>query len=134
MVFNLTSQDYKLFFGGSLLVLLVAYGAVQAGIGPMIELPIDIATALVTLAGVYFIHRATGTYGGDVGRYLAVLGLGLAYYALTFIPHVQLHIQGVQQVGPLSAMTVFMFQHTATFWVFTLAAYSFYLFWQGGRR
>jgi hypothetical protein len=125
-------------FGGAVAVLALAYGGLIAGVGPMIELPLDIVTALVTVVGVYFIYKTAGTYGGDVGRYLAVIGIGLGYYALTFIPHVQLHIaqmeMGVSSLGPVNVMSLYMFQHVATIWVFLMVSYGFYLFWQGGSQ
>lgn len=137
-VLDLEQKDVGVILGGILIVLLVAFGASAAGVSPLVELPIDILTALVTLAGVYFIYKTAGTYGGDIGRYLAVIGIGIGYYALTFIPHTQLHIMqmqaGITQIGPVNVMGIYMFQHVATIFVFTLAAYGFYLFWQGGEQ
>lgn len=138
MAFNLQRSDYKVIIGGVVATLAVSFGALVAGVGPMVELPIDILTAIVTLAGVYFIYKTVGTFGGDVARYLAVIGIGLVYYALTFIPHTQLHIMqietGMSQIGPINLLALFMFQHIATIWVFVLAAYGFYLFWRGGKQ
>lgn len=138
MAFNFTQNDYKLIIGGFVAALVVSFGALAAGVGPMVELPLDFLTFLTTVAGVYFIYKTAGTFGGDVGRYLAVMGVGLVYYALTFIPHTQLHIMqvetGMSQIGPVNLLGVFMFQHIATIWVFVLTAYGFYLFWRGGKR
>lgn len=139
MAFNLERNDYLFSVGGAITVLVASFAAQMVGVSPRVELPIDVVAALVTLAGVYFIYKTIGTYGGDVGRYLAVIGVGLAYYALTFIPHIQMHIYQMMNpefthIGPVSLMSIYMFQHIATIWVFVLTAYGFYLFWRGGQQ
>lgn len=134
MGLNFERKDYALIAGSSVLVLLLGVVAQMMQVGPKVELPFDVLTAVTALAGVYFIYRAADVWGGEVGRYLSLIGLGLGYYALTFIPHVQLHVQGVKAIGPINILAVFAFQHVMTVFVFGLVSYGFYLFWKGGMQ
>lgn len=131
MGLNFEREDYALIGGSSIAVIVFGLIAQMLQVGPMIELPFDVLMMITTLVGVYFIYRAVDIWGGEVGRYLSIIGLGLAYYALTFIPHVQLHIQGIQAIGPINIMAVFAFQHVMTLFMFGLVSYGFYLFWRG---
>lgn len=131
MTTHMTRRDMAGIAAGFVLVLLVSAVAQTTGVGPMIELPLDVLTAVVILIGVYYIYRAVDLSGGVIGRYLTLLAIGMAYYALTFIPHVQLHIFGFGGIGPVDPMAVFGFQHGMTIGVFVLAMYAFYLFAEG---
>lgn len=129
-----TRRDWLIGAGGIVLVLILAYLSHMFQWPRVIEMIGDLVAVVAGLAAVYFIYQATDELGGQVSRYITIMGVGVGYYSLTVIPHVYAHIQGVQAIGPISAMSLFTWQHVANIWVFVLIAYALYLFWQGGRR
>lgn len=126
---DLETGDWK-FVGGVLLVwAAVAAISGYAGIaryGPMVELPFDIITGVLGAATLYYIWRIVRLHGGLMGRYLAIIGIGTGFFALTLAPHIWMHVN-----HPMFA-EFFGFMHVATFWAFLLIAYGFYLLTTGG--
>jgi hypothetical protein len=104
----------------------------------IVEMLGDILTGIFGLVAVYYIYKASDMLGGDIGRYISIMGVGLAYYSITLVPHVYGHFMagaGVgAMVGPVKVLALFMWQHIASIWVFVLIAYGLYLFWKGGKE
>lgn len=129
-----TRQDWIIGVGGIALVFVLAYLSHAMQWPRIVEMIGDLATVIAGLGAVYFIYQATDELGGQISRYITIMGIGLGYYSLTVIPHVYAHTQQLKAIGPVSALAVFMWQHVANIWVFVLIAYGLYLFWQGGRQ
>lgn len=133
-----TQRDWIIGAGGFLLVIALAFASHIMQWPRIVEILGDVLTGIFGLVAVYFIYKASDMLGGDLARYISVMGVGLAYYSLTLVPHVYGHFlsgggAGVM-VGPFKLLTFFMWQHVASIWVFVLIAYGLYLFWQGGKQ
>lgn len=129
-----TEKDWIIGAGGLLFVLVLSVLSHVFKFPVLVEILGDVLTAIFGLVAVYFIYKATDMLGGDVARYISIMGLGLAYYSLTLVPHVYGHLAGVQMVGPVKAISLYFWQHVASIWVFIMIAYGLYLFWKGGKQ
>jgi hypothetical protein len=129
-----TQRDWIIGAGGFLFVIVMAVLSHIFQFPALVEILGDVLTAIFGLVAVYFIYKASGMLGGDVARYISVMGVGLAYYSLTLVPHVYGHLTGLQTVGPVKAISLYFWQHVASIWVFIMIAYGLYLFWKGGKQ
>lgn len=129
-----TQRDYLIGGGGLLFVLVLSVLSHIFQFPALVEILGDILTAIFGLGAVYFIYKASDMLGGDVARYISIMGVGIAYYSLTLVPHVYGHLSGIKQVGPFKAITLYFWQHVASIWVFIMIAYGLYLFWKGGKQ
>ncbi|MFB6159281.1 MAG: hypothetical protein ABEJ95_06530 [Candidatus Nanohalobium sp.] len=129
-----TQRDWIIGAGGFLLVLVLAVLSHVMQWPRIVEILGDILTGIFGLVGAYFIYKASDMLGGDLARYISIMGVGIAYYSITLVPHVYGHLSGVKSVGPIKMLTLFMWQHVVSIWVFVLIAYGLYLFWKGGKQ
>lgn len=129
-----TQRDWIIGAGGFLLIVVLAVLSHVFKFPAIVEILGDILTAIFGLIAVYFIHKATDMLGGDVARYISIMGVGIAYYSLTLVPHVYGHLSGLEAIGPVKAITLYFWQHVASIWVFIMIAYGLYLFWKGGKQ
>lgn len=133
-----TQRDWIIGAGGFLLVLVLAAASHMMQWPRIVEILGDILTGIFGLVAVYFIYKASDMLGGDIARYISIMGVGLAYYSITLIPHVYGHFTAGSgagaMIGPFKVLAFFMGQHVASIWVFVMIAYGLYLFWQGGKQ
>ncbi|MDY6777585.1 MAG: hypothetical protein SVU32_02895 [Candidatus Nanohaloarchaea archaeon] len=127
MGINLEQQDYYVLGIGFILWVALSYVSHMMGWPIQVEQLFSALAALAGLVSIYFIYRYLNQVGGDVGRYFALMGMGIIYYTLTLIPHVLNHIQRNRMI------TVYFFQHIMVAWSFVMIAYGAYLFYRGGQ-
>lgn len=134
MALNLERSDVLAIVGGVFLVLILAFLNHRTGI-EQISLVGDVTATVAGLGAVYFIYKSQDTIGGDLGRYMLIIGVGIAYYSVTLIPHILSHETQflTSLIGQTAAIAVYIAQHILVFWSFLLIAYGFYLFWRGGQ-
>ncbi|MFB6076835.1 MAG: hypothetical protein ABEK12_01745 [Candidatus Nanohaloarchaea archaeon] len=126
MELNLEQRDYYVVGGG-----ILAWLGLSA-LAHLMNAPIQAEQLFSALAGVaglasiYFVYRYLDNVGGEVGRYFALIAMGIIYYTLTLVPHVLNHIKRNQ------LLFAFFFQHIMAFWSFLMIAYGAYLFYRGG--
>jgi hypothetical protein len=133
-----TQRDWIIGAGGFALVIVLAFASHFMQWPRFVEMLGDILTGIFGLVAVYYIYKASDMLGGDLARYISIMGIGLAYYSATLIPHVYAHFNygaGADvMIGPIKVLSVFMWQHIASIWVFLMIAYGLYLFWKGGKE
>ncbi|MFB6203170.1 MAG: hypothetical protein ABEK01_01620 [Candidatus Nanohaloarchaea archaeon] len=132
MALHLEKTDKQVMAGGLLAVILLAVLSHVMQWPRVVELIFDGFSAIFGIAAGYFVYKGSDALGGNFGRYLTVIGIGVAYYTVTAIPHIVGHIVGFQGIGPISGLAIFMAQHILVFWMFVMIAYGFYLFYRGG--
>jgi len=129
-----TQRDWIIGAGGLAFVLVLSVLSHLLQFPGIIEILGDIVTAIFGFVAVYFIYKATDMLGGDVARYISIMGIGLAYYSLTLVPHVYGHLSDIHMIGPVNTASVYLWQHIASIWVFIMISYGLYLFWKGGKQ
>lgn len=82
--------------------------------------------------------RASRYWGGEIGRNLQIIGLGLLYFMVSIVPHVEWHVRGAPEpLGPamlgLSSAWWAGFFHTLTVASWGIIIYGFYRFWRLAR-
>lgn len=129
--FNIQPKDKKIFLGGLLLVILTAGVAHLMQWPRIVETGLDALAALTGFVGLVFVYKGSTRLGGTVGRGLALIGVGIAYYVATLVPHVLTHVflSGQTQV---QLVPVYLFQHVFTAYAFIISAWGAYLLWKGG--
>lgn len=129
---DLKSRDVKVI--GSLLTLWIlsafigGHFRLMEMFGPVIELPLDLLTALTGILSVFFIYKSVNVFGGDMTRYLSVVGAGISIFALSLAPHIWMHINNPSIAG------FFVFAHVLTGMSFLTITYGFYLLSRGGEQ
>jgi len=129
---HLKAEDYQVIAAG---VLLGVFGGVIGhvySVGIRAELYTRVAVSLAILVALYCIYQARTAWGGDLARYLEIIGAGLVLFMLTWIPHIEWHIQGSPVLFGLSSGFWLGFFHALTASTFLITAYGFYRFWQEG--
>lgn len=129
--FNIRGQDKRVFIGGLLVVALVALVAHVMQWPRIVETALDGLATLTGFAGVFFVYKGSTRLGGRVGRGLALIGVGIAYYVATLVPHVLTHVFLSGQVQA-QLIPVYLFQHVFTGYAFVISAWGAYLLWKGG--
>jgi FtsH-binding integral membrane protein len=127
----LERKDYGFIAGGTVLTLLAALIAPRFFEDPMrIEAYSRMIVAAVVLYGVFSIHRAIQSWAGELGRYLQLIGTGLAILMLAWVPHIGWHVGGNPEwLGMPEAFWITMF-HGLTIVAFAVSTYGFHLFWK----
>lgn len=82
--------------------------------------------------------RASQHWGGQIGRNLQIVGLGLLLFLVSIVPHIEWHVRGAPRpVGPpmlgLSSAWWAGFFHVLTIASWTVIIYGFYRFWRLAR-
>jgi len=134
MALNLERNDYLVMAG--LAVLAFAMGLLSLSLGEaarITEMIIDYAAMFVIVASLGVIYKARDLWGGEVSRAMELIGVGLAVYMVTYLPHINWHIGGSGSIGPIPGGFLFGFFHALTLATFVLAGYGFYTLWQSGK-
>lgn len=127
---------YLIGVGLVLSVIVAALG--QFGIATLQhELIINDLTAIPIVLGVVFIWLARDQWGGNVARYLELIGTGLVLHLILWIPHVRWHLMSEESTAAamwlgLDLSFWYVFFHALSLLAFTLITYGFYLFWREG--
>ncbi len=133
-----TQRDWIFGAGGIVLVLVLSVISHVMQWPRLVELLGDALTAVFGIVAAYYIYKASDMLGGDISRYISIMGVGIAYYSITLVPHVLGHLIGQQMnlsaIGPVKLISLFFWQHVASIWVFVMIAYGLYLFWKGGKQ
>lgn len=82
--------------------------------------------------------RASQYWGGQIGRNLQVIALGLIFFMVSIVPHVEWHVGGAPRpLGPamlgMSSAWWAGFFHVFTIVSWTVIIYGFYRFWDLAR-
>lgn len=126
----MTMADYTVIAAG---ILLGIFGGIMGQIyqiGPEAELYTRYVVALSVFAALYCIYQARSSWGGDLARYLEIIGVGFILFMLLWVPHIEWHIKQMPTIFGLSRSFILGFFHTMTASTFLIAAYGFYRFWQ----
>lgn len=82
--------------------------------------------------------RASRHWGGEIGRNLQIVALGLVFFMVSIVPHVEWHVRGAP--GPLGPAMMGLspawwagFFHVLTIVSWVVMIYGFYRFWQLAR-
>lgn len=129
---ELKRQDYGIIAGGFLLAVLAGFLGQLYNVTGRIELYTQFVTTSAILVTLYFIHQGRRAWGGDLARYLEIIGIGFALLMLTWVPHIQWHIGGEPAWLSLSGSFWVTFFHVLTAVTFLIVGYGFYWFWQEG--
>lgn len=134
--------------GGGILVALLAGIWVQLIIGPelaagvygtetavaLIDNMIDFFTVITTFAAFLIVYKAGQLLGGDLGRGLDIIGVGLLLYVPTYWMSYRWSIEGSPQwLGMTTGFWSLLFGFLTLF-LFGFIAYGFYIIWSLGRR
>lgn len=92
----------------------------------------------MVLAMLVPLVRASQYWGGEIGRNLQIVALGLLFFVASIVPHVEWHVRGAPQpLGPammgLSSAWWAGFFHVLTIVSWIVIIYGFYRFWQLAR-
>lgn len=128
--FNLEQRDVTVMGGLLILLLGVSYIGHALSLfqqyGPQVELVLNIIVFLAGVVAIYQFYRSVHLFGGEVGRGLAMIGIGIGYLGLTAVAHIYMHLE-----NPM-ALPFYTYMHTSHLWAFVLATYGFYLLYKGG--
>ncbi|MFB6115823.1 MAG: hypothetical protein ABEK04_06085, partial [Candidatus Nanohalobium sp.] len=131
---NLTKRDKGLI--ASLILFAIISGVAGHFMGWEIEIDsTDFWQALLpALASIYFIYRTNRIWGGEVQRFLKVIGIGLVMHALLWGLIVQWHISGMPSAFSFSPAAIYVILHGLSAVAFAMTAYGFYLFYQSSKN
>lgn len=140
MSLNMERNDYIAILA-TLLVPLVAAFALRGLSGNEALVLLTMGTTVLAGLGVVgaliAIYKGREGYGGQVARNLEIIGMGLALFILTYIPHVVWHIFGLMNQNPLGPGWIGLteawwagFFHIGAIAFFLISSYGFYLFWE----
>jgi hypothetical protein len=132
MALNLERNDYLVVAGLAVLSVVAGFISLNFG-GPAVEGIIDYISMFVIVASLAVIYKARELWGGEVSRALEIIGAGLAVYMITYLPHINWHLSGGGNLGPLPEMFLYGFFHALTMATFVLVGYGFYTLWQSGK-
>lgn len=130
---NLTRKDKALIAG------LIAFALISGFAGHVfgwnIELDsTDFWQALIpALASMYFIYRTNRMWGGEVLRFLTVIGAGITMHAVLWGVIVQWHISGMPALLGFSSAAIYVLLHGMSAVAFLITAYGFYLFYESSK-
>lgn len=98
----------------------------------------NILLAFVVIATLVPLLRASQHWGGEIGRNLQLIALGLVFFMFSIVPHVEWHVLGAPEpLGPsmfaLSSAWWAGFFHILTIVSWVIIIYGFYNFWQLAR-
>lgn len=113
----------------ALLVSLVAFAAVQFSISIPGLQSLALLILPAGLVSLILIALTVRLWGGEVRRYLTIIGFGIAIFLIETFPHVQWH-RG--QMGPYLGIGEnfwYIFFHGGIAVAFAMIAYGFYLFY-----
>jgi hypothetical protein len=130
---NIERKDGLFMAGSAFTVVVLSVIAGMFGAPRVVEFILDALVTVSILGSLYFVYQGAQVSGGQLARYMTMIIIGLVVYGVTLVPHVYWHILGrptgeVVSVGVVSAL-----MHTMTVMAFTLVAYGFYLFYEGGK-
>jgi hypothetical protein len=139
MMSVLERRDWQIMGVG---VILSIIGAVVGQIG-LVTMRHDIILAysavLPILLAVVFVLLARRSWGGQVSRYLELIGTGFMIHVLIWIPHIRWHLLAEahpEHVPPawagMDPAFWYVFFHASSLLAFGLITYGFYLFWKEG--
>lgn len=131
---NLTHRDI-----GSILFLIIfaiVSGLAGETFGWQIEIDsTDFWQALLpAIACLYFVYRTKKIWGGEVLRFLTVIGSGIILHAVLWGIIVQWHISGMPAALGLSSAALYVLLHGMSAVAFGLTAYGFYLFYTSSKK
>jgi hypothetical protein len=131
---NLTRRDKALIAG--LICFALLAGITGHVLGWEIELDsTDFWQALIpALASIYFIYRTNRMWGGDVLRFLTVIGAGITMHAVLWGLIVQWHISGMPAFLGFSPAAIYILLHGLSAVAFLTTGYGFYLFYQSSKE
>ncbi|MFB6158945.1 MAG: hypothetical protein ABEJ95_04800 [Candidatus Nanohalobium sp.] len=139
MSLNMKRNDY-IAIAATLLVPLVAAIGLMGMSGNqalvMLTMGTTILAGIGVIAALVAIYKGREGYGGLVARNLEIIGIGLALFIVTYIPHVLWHIFGLMNRNPLGPGWIGLtkawwagFFHIGAIAFFLISSYGFYLFW-----
>jgi hypothetical protein len=127
-------RDYELILGALALLIGASTVSMILDLPIMVEMVIDIATAVVIFSSLYFVYNGIELAGGKVGRAMSLVGFGVGYYGIYILPHLYYHIAEPEMIGPFNAASVELFLHASTSLTFFVIAWGFYILYQGGKE
>lgn len=121
---------------GVLLGLLAAAAGLFGLIGVGAEMIMGYFPAIPLPFAVISLYLARDFYGGEIGRYLEIIGIGLVVEFLLYIPHLYWHFQEFS-LGHLPSWGIapnfwYVFFHGLSAFGFAIVSYGFYLLWKSG--
>lgn len=113
----------------------LATGAYSSDIAvALIDNMIDFFTLLAVVAALVFLHKSGQLLGGDIGRGLDVIGVGLLLYVPTYWLSYRWAIEGSPQwLGLTTGFWDLLFGFLSLS-LFGFITYGFYLIWSLGQR
>jgi len=119
-----------------LLLFAVAAGLLGEYLGWQIEIDSkDFWQALIpAVACLYFVYRTEKIWGGEVLRFLTVIGSGIIFHAVIWGIIVQWHISGMPSLLGLSSAALYLLLHGMSAVAFGMTAYGFYIFYQSSKE
>jgi len=127
-------KDYGIILGAFVLLLLGSTVSMILDLPIQFEALVDISSALVIYASLYFVYKGVDLVGGEVGRAMTIVAVGVGYYGLYILPHLYYHIASPEMIGPFGADSVEIFLHTSTTLTFFVIAWGFYEMYEGGKQ
>ncbi|TYL37203.1 hypothetical protein CV102_17960 [Natronococcus pandeyae] len=124
-------------------VLAIAAGVIFSLVADHGTLPLVGRGTSVLVGGVILVTlvpllRASQHWGGEIGRNLQLIALGLLFFMAAIVPHIEWHIRGAPEpLGPpmlgLSSAWWGGFFHVFTIISWVIIIYGFYRFWRLAR-
>lgn len=131
---TLEKKDYMIILSAFTLLLIASTVSMILGASIQVEALVDLASALVIFASLYYVHLGVDLAGGTVGRAMTLVAVGVGYYGIYILPHLYFHITSPETIGPLNAQSVEIFFHTSTSMVFFVIAWGFYNLYRGAKQ
>lgn len=115
--------------GAGLLVALFAGAATQLGLNiPGLQLLFNLILPAGLLSVILIVMTAR-LWGGQVRRYLTIIGIGLSIFLIETFPHLSWHRSGAGPLVGLNGSFWYIFFHGGIAVSFAIIAYGFYLFY-----
>lgn len=135
----LQQRDWQIIGAGLLLSLV---GGVVGHLGLVSvqqEIMVGYAAVIPIIPGLAFIWLARDQWGGQVARYLELIGAGFAVHLVVWVPHIRWHVLAEADPNHVPPAWLgfdpsfwYVFFHGISLFAFALITYGFYLFWQEG--
>lgn len=128
---NFQRKDLNILAAGTSIVFGLAVLVDVLGLSRSMVYAIDILPILLVLATVYYSIQTQGFLGGNIGRNMSLIAIGLAIYGLTF-HMINLPYQVLGHPEVLGLTSSFWLATTNALQIFgvSITAYGFYRMWR----
>ncbi|AOV94311.1 hypothetical protein AQV86_00085 [Nanohaloarchaea archaeon SG9] len=95
---HLKEKDYRFLLMAALVVVIGGATGQVTGFTEVLTLSTTYIQIPFILAGLYYVYELR-TWGGEIGRNLQLIGVGLVLILLNWLPHIPWHIAGMPGIG-----------------------------------